>query len=332
MVTLAVTVTVNSATLRKVPGMGIPVEMRRRPPVSTLNWVERAIGPAAQVVRVRRLRNAWASAMHAVDVEDGGGRHRLVLRRWARTDITADPYVVENEAAALEYASSAGLPVPRLVAADPKAEACDAPALLMTRLPGRDQLAPARLDPWLDGLVRALKAIHAVPPPEPGDLFIPYETWNLGIVVAPPPWSAQAGAWERAIEIVEAGPPSGALADSSMVLCHHDFHPGNVLWRRGKVSGLVDWTHACRGPEAVAHSHCRMELTRLFGLDVADEFARRYGPVPSLPWFDVAEAFGTGDRPPEAWRWADAGRPDLTRDLLIEREDAFLLAALRRYA
>jgi Phosphotransferase enzyme family len=332
MVTLADTVRWNSATFWKVPGMGIPVEMRRRPPVSTLNWVERAIGRSARVVRVRRLHNAWASAMHSVDVDDDGRRHRLVLRRWARTDIPPDPYVVENEAAALDFAASAGLAAPRLVAADPKAEACETPTLLMTRLPGRDQIAPARVDPWLDGLVGALRAIHAVPAPEPDDLVTPYETWNLGIVVEAPPWSAHPDAWKRAIEIVEAGPPPGAMADNSMVLCHHDFHPGNVLWHRGRVSGVVDWTHACRGPEAVAHAHCRMELTRLFGLDVADEFARRYGPVNDLTWFDIAEAFGTGDRPPEAWRWADAGRPDLTSELLIEREDAFLLAALRRYA
>ena len=101
--------------------MEMPAELRRQPPRPTLDWVARSIGPAARVVGVRRLRNAWAAAVHAIDVDDGAHdaprRHELVLRRWVRTDLPPEPGVVQNEAAALALlAEVAALTTPALVA------------------------------------------------------------------------------------------------------------------------------------------------------------------------------------------------------------------------
>ncbi len=70
------------------------------------------------------------------------------------------------------------------------------------------------------------------------------------------------------IEIVQRGAPDVALG-----FCHRDYHPGNVLWSRRQVSGVVDWTHACHGAPAVDVAHCALNLAVLFGTDVAAEFA-----------------------------------------------------------
>jgi hypothetical protein len=51
--------------------MEIPVELRRMPPPATLEWVAGRFGRSARVVGVRRLHNAWAAAVHAVDVANG---------------------------------------------------------------------------------------------------------------------------------------------------------------------------------------------------------------------------------------------------------------------
>jgi hypothetical protein len=80
--------------------MRVPAELRRRPPEPTLRWVAAQFGPEATVGRVRRLRNSWAAAVHAVDVAANNQRNRLVLRRWARPEFPPDPGAVENEARA----------------------------------------------------------------------------------------------------------------------------------------------------------------------------------------------------------------------------------------
>ena len=303
--------------------MEIPAELRRMPPSTTLSWVAGHFGPGARVTRVSRLRNAWAAAVHAVDVADGSGeRHELVVRRWSRTDIPPDRGVVENEAAALTLlASAAGVTTPALVATDPSALRADAPTLVMTRLAGSDELAPGDLDRFLDGLVAALRAIHAIPVPD-GALGT-YSPWGIDGLTDPPPWSRRPDVWRRAFEIARRPVPAYAR-----VLCHRDFHPGNVLWRHGRVTGIVDWTHACLGPAAADVAHCRANLALLFGLDVADEFAQRYGAVDDLAWFDIVDVAGWG--PLDTWRWHDAGRVDLTEESVAGAFDDFLGAAVER--
>jgi aminoglycoside phosphotransferase (APT) family kinase protein len=118
------------------------------------------------------------------------------------------------------------------------------------------------------------------------------------------------------------------VPDYAPVLCHRDFHPGNVLWRDGRLSGVVDWTHSCVGPAAADVAHCRVNLAVLFGQDVADEFARRYGAVDDLAWFDVVDLVGW--RTLEPWRWQDAGRVDITAETLATAADTFLADAVDR--
>jgi len=303
--------------------MDIPAELRRHPPRSALEWVAEPFGPGARVTAVRRLPNAWAAAVHAVDVDDAEGtRHELVLRRWVRTDIPPDPGVVENEAATLTLlACLPALDTPSLVAADPSGARAGAPSLVMTRLRGRYVLAPDDVDAFVDGLATTLHAVHALPVP-PGALG-DYRPWGLDdLTELPPRWSGP-DVWSHALEIARRTVPA-----HRRVLCHRDFHPGNVLWHRGRVSGVVDWTHACIGPAAADVAHCRLNLTLLFGLEIADDFARRYGPLDDLAWFDLVDVVGSGLV--EAWRWRDAGRTDITQHTLAQSLDDFLAAAVER--
>ena len=78
------------------------------------------------------------------------------------------------------------------------------------------------------------------------------------------------------------------------MLLHRDFHPGNVLWRRGTVSGVVDWQGACTGPAAADVGHCRVNLLT-FGTDAAQRFTvlwQRTAGATYHPWADVVTIIG----------------------------------------
>jgi aminoglycoside phosphotransferase (APT) family kinase protein len=298
--------------------MTVPRELRQKPPPETLRWVAGQVGNGAEVVRVRRLPNAWASAVHAVDVLAGKQRHPLVLRRWARPELPPDPGIVENEAAVLSALAATELPVPRLVAVDADARATDVPAVLMTRVRGRGDLAPASLDRYIAALADALHAVQAV-----SASLDAYDPWIDDVEI--PPQTRVSEVWSRAIEIAQE-----PYQPARTVLCHRDFHPGNVLWTRGRLTGVVDWSHACTGAPAADVAHCRLNLALLFGLEAADAFATAYGPVDDLARFDVehtVSAYGVVDA---LWRFHDAGRADLTTTMLSERRDAFLVDAVKR--
>ena len=57
---------------------------------------------------------------------------------------------------------------------------------------------------------------------------------------------------------------------------HSDVQHFNLLWRRERLSGIVDWTSSGRGAPARAVGHCRLNLAVLFSVDWAERFRRAY--------------------------------------------------------
>jgi aminoglycoside phosphotransferase (APT) family kinase protein len=104
--------------------------------------------------------------------------------------------------------------------------------------------------------------------------------------------------WERAAEISREPPPR-----LPQVLVHRDFHPGNVLWRRGAVSGVVDWQGACTGPAAADVAHCRVNLLG-FGDGAAQRFTAMWQQAAGAayhPWGDIVTIIGFLDDLREDW-------------------------------
>jgi Ser/Thr protein kinase RdoA (MazF antagonist) len=61
------------------------------------------------------------------------------------------------------------------------------------------------------------------------------------------------------------------------VLCHVDFHPGNVLFGEDdEVTGVVDGAALKRGPALSDVADCRAHLAVLGGIALADAFTEHY--------------------------------------------------------
>ncbi|MGH8994849.1 MAG: aminoglycoside phosphotransferase family protein, partial [Acidimicrobiales bacterium] len=102
--------------------------------------------------------------------------------------------------------------------------------------------------------------------------------------------------WERAVEIAHRPPP-----ELPPVFIQRDFRPGNVLWQRGAVSGVVDWQSASIGPASADVAHCRANLFG-FSLDVADRFTESWERLTDErfhPWAEVVTIIGFLDGLPE---------------------------------
>ena len=198
--------------------------LRSRPPRQALAWAAACLG--GPVLSARAVRGGMSSAVHLLTTCDGAGQRRqAVLRRYVRPELNAEePDIAEREARALRVAGSAGVPTPLLLAVDPAGAEAGAPAVLMSRLPGRVDWWPSDTGRWLRRLAELLPRIHASPRPAPGALrrFTPDPQASY----QPPGWARHPRVWERAAEICHG--PAPLLPE---VLLHGDFHPGNVLWR-----------------------------------------------------------------------------------------------------
>ena len=265
--------------------------LRSRPPTPALAWVESALG--GRITSVRPIRGGMSSAVHALGVELGSGATaRVVLRRHVRAEVVdEEPEIAGREAAILAFLGRVELPTPLLLAVDPGGDQADVPSLLMSMLPGRVDWSPAGMDSWLRRLAEPLPILHAMPLPPRGTLpaFFGYAQRSY----EPPSWARWPEAWGRAVEIFHA--PSRAEATACI---HRDYHPGNVLWQAGRVTGIVDWPSASIGSPSIDVAHCRANLLGRFDIGVADRFTQRWEELTGRrfnPWADVMIIIGMLD-------------------------------------
>jgi aminoglycoside phosphotransferase (APT) family kinase protein len=262
--------------------------MRAAPPPTTLSWMLTRLD-AAELVNIDIMPGGSTAAMHRVTVRRADGTElTVVLRRYVVTEILRESLAVATqEIAALSLAATAPIPTPGLLAADPHADDTDAPTIVMSLLPGQPRWEPNRRHDWLDQLVDALIAFHAIE--IPGDVNLPAIRRYDQTSYAPPRWAERPRVWETAIEVFHHPIPE---VDVGFV--HRDFHPGNILWRHNDLTGVVDWQAACRGPASIDPGHLRMNLL-LYNATLAEElrvtWQRRSGKA-YHPWADVMSIIG----------------------------------------
>ena len=279
-------------------------------------WLSRATGFAPAQLRLQTLAGATSSTVSMVTA--AGGSERFVLRvldnaAW----LAEEPDVAEHEAAALTQAQRARLPAPRLVAIAGPEAGFGAPVVLMSFLAGCVQLRPENFDSWLAALATQLATIHAHPAES---LRWSFDSWVDAEALAPPAWSTKPAMWQTAIDRWRSGPPT-----EPVVFVHRDYHPVNVLWQDGAVSGVVDWVSACRGPAGVVVAHCRTDLTLMYGPALAAGFLAAYrAAVPGYrydPYWDIDSILDMCLPEPSyypPWRefgLAHVGMPELRRRL-----------------
>jgi len=252
-----------------------------------------------------------SSDVRALVIDDRRGqRYHLVLRRYINAQwLAEEPDLAAREAKVLRHlAGVEGVPVPEVVAVDEDGREAGAPSVLVTLVPGRLDLEP-RDDRWFERLAALLPPLHAASVPA---WLQQYQSYFRLDRLEAPDWTQHREAWRRAIAIVRE-----RLADDSNAqpqFIHRDFHPGNVLWSRGLVTGVVDWTNASAGPAAADVAHCRTNLVIMRGVEAADRFRSAYESLTGgkhEAYFDLVDVFDMYpfDHVHDVWRLA--GVPDV---------------------
>src|SRR5262245_23532895 len=115
-------------------------------------------GRGASVARVTRLRGGLDASTHAVRLDPGGW---VVLKRSS----TTAPAALTGEFERLQVAVRAPVATPQPIALDAGGAWFGRPALVMSRLPGRN-VFHREAGPWIGELAAALAAIHGTVLPD----------------------------------------------------------------------------------------------------------------------------------------------------------------------
>ena len=290
-----------------------------------------AVSPSAGALEeVRRLAGSSAVIQSVVSLE--GGQH---ADTWRVDTASPELTVVVRQ---FPIGDSAGACEQQVL------QALDglgglAPVALGGDVDGRWSAFPTSLISWLDGqaditptdpenlaaqLGRALATVHAVP----SERFVALDSV----------FDRRSGS-----QAVLAGPLAtrirsgwGQITVSAEVLTHSDYWSGNVVWRDGKLAGIVDWSGGVRGPRGFDVGWCRLDLVLLFGECIADVFLVAYEDGIGRTLDDVALwdgwAIARSHDTVETWtpNYAPLGRADLTGQELRRRHSRWTARLLHR--
>ena len=216
-------------------------------------------------MRLRRLPGAGVTDAYEVTLDRAPSR--VVVKLYREGDGTAP-----LEWSRLQFAQRVSVPVPEPITADLQSAWFGRPAIVMSRLRGRPDLTPNDVGSWVGILAQTLAELHKTKVDD-----------AEGAVKRPPSaetWIPPAGeAWPltaEAVRVIEARLPS---LKSEHVLTHGDFHPANVLWQRGRISGVVDWSAARLDSRWYDLAYCRASVCLRLGPDIADRLTDAYRDI-----------------------------------------------------
>lgn len=213
--------------------------------------------------RPKRLSGGLFSEVYGFDLKSGDCDRPMVLRRYGAGTDASQPKL---EQAIQNGLADSGFPAPRIILADSNPEQLDAMFVVMERLPGRGFLRGVRWDQftadfpklcvrWPGILIGVADKLHQVDPTpvyaaaakegmDASQLttrrHLEFVTTNLSAFGDDR--TADAMAWMTENEPTPVETPS---------IVHGDLWPANVLFQRGRLTGLVDWTMAGIGDPAI---------------------------------------------------------------------------------
>lgn len=299
---------------------------RTRPAADGLRRLARQVAPGSTPVAYRRLGGGLATATGMVSLRKGPGPPiKVVLKRFPARN---DPDAV-HEWRRLRFAARLPVPTPDPIAFDRTGEWFETSSLVMSSLPGRPDVAPSDLDRWIREFARVQATIHqtriARPPASigsPDDL-----TPILGRGLRSTPTVAAASAY--------VARTFARAARTDLVVAHGDPHPGNVLWSRGRISGVTDWRFAGMYPRGHEVAYARADIAVLVGQRAADAYLEAYEReagvrVRDLALWDLRQGLAAMRWGP---LWAFAYRQQgaaLTRATARRRARSFVIGVLAR--
>ena len=262
---------------------------------------------------------------------------QTVERRGMRTFVVLRQYPgglglqgsLEKEIANLGVVAGSGLPVPSILATDVAgASTGGAPSLLMTRLQGHVHLNPAEPRSWMTRIAEIAVLLHSLD--LPAKMFRPWtDSWIAPLDGFQVPVDAQKPAvWKAAFGVMAAPPPK-----DTAVFLHCDLLPVNMLWSRGRITGLTDWNSIHRGARAIDVGHCRRYLAALYSPEWSEQLRSLYESIAGVtldPWWDLYALLHYDDSGPKWIRSQVAGRRPVDVPGMTSRVEVAIETALRR--
>ncbi len=272
--------------------------MRERDTTETLALFARVvqkIDPQGQLIHAREMKGGVSARVTALEFTRGNGkRQKVLVRQHGAIDLAQNPQVATTEFRLLQALRAEGLAVPEPLYLEQSGGLFSTPFIVVEYVEGRTEFAPADVPACIAQLAAFLARLHRVDCTRLDLPFLPRQEEHYARRLRDRPARLDESLDEGRIRAtLEAAWP--LTQHNPTVVLHGDFWPGNVLWRAGKLTAVVDWEDAALGDPLADLGNCRLELLWAFGREAMLDFTHRYlalYPVDltNLPYWDLCAA------------------------------------------
>ena len=233
------------------------------PSAGALDEVRRLAGPSAVIVDVARLPGGQHADTWRVDTATPA--FSAVVRQFPIGDAGA-----RHEQRVLQTLDGLQGLAPVLLGQDLDGRWSPHPTTVISRLDGEPDITPSDPLSWARELGHALALVHGVSGDRLAGLPSVFDGRGSQAELSGPLTAKVRSRWSQIVESPER-------------LSHCDYWSGNVVWRGGRLAGIVDWSGAACGPRGYDLAWCRLDLLLLFDERIADVFLAAYEPRSARP-------------------------------------------------
>jgi Ser/Thr protein kinase RdoA (MazF antagonist) len=287
------------------------------PSAGALEEARRLAGSSAAIQSVTRLKGGQHADTWRIDTESP--ELTVVIRQFPAGDSAA-----AREQQVLHALDGLGGLAPVPLGSDLDGRWSESQTSLISWLDGQADITPTDPEHWAAQLGHALAAVHAVRSDRLAALPSVFDrSGGTQEVLAGPLATRIRSGWRQ-------------ITAAAKVLTHFDYWSGNVVWRDGKLTGIVDWSGGARGPRGFDMGWCRLDLVLLFHERIADVFLAAYEDGTGRTIDHVALwdgwAVARSHDAVETWapNYAPLGRVDLTGQELRQRHSRWTARLLER--
>ena len=213
----------------------------------------------------RILEGGVSSEVFLIIVESNKGEEKIVLRTEGGQPAENS---IKTEYLLLEKLHQTKVPCAKPIHLDHSKEILDKDFMLMTYLEGTIEIPKIKNFGFLNKMVGILKNIHNVDTKILPTLPCRFDpTYDLFEFLPNEKINKELKAILKGYDTSYSGKP---------VLLHGDFWPGNILWTKDEISGVLDWEYAAIGDPVSDLAVASLELKYDYGKRGVDRFLDLY--------------------------------------------------------
>ncbi len=248
----------------------------------------RKMAPGSTLLRAWTLHGGVSARVTAIELRHADGQMQtLIVRQHGATDLARNPQVAADEFKLLRIVHAEGVPAPAPYYLDQSGGFFETPVVVLEYIEGETVFALADAPDLLPQFARHLAAIHRIDCASHDISFLTDQAAHWGSIIGHRPARLDDSLSEGRIrDALEAAWPWEQRNTSGLL--HGDYWPGNILWRDGRLVGIVDWEDAAIGDPLADIAISRLDLLWAFGADAMQRFIREYAAVAPIDFTNLA--------------------------------------------